>query len=267
MVSKEIIEACSEKLWQAEITKTPIDVLTAAHPDLDEQDAYAIAAATLKRRQAHNNAQTVGFKLGYTSPAMRAQMNIARPNYGVLTTDHLLDSEGGQLDGLVPSNELMHPLVEPEISILINRKIEGGNQTRQSILSHIEAVMPSLEVVDTRYKEYKFTLFDNISDNSSASRVVLGPPKKLSQAGDLRLSGVLLWTEGRCIDNGIGANSMGDPLLSIVWLANFLAEKEQAIPAGSIIMTGGLSKAHSAKSQQSFFAEFGGLGVVKTHFS
>ncbi len=267
MVSKEIIEACSEKLWQAELTKTPIEVLTASHADLDEQDAYAIAAATLQRRQAHHDAQVVGFKLGYTSPAMRAQMNIARPNYGVLTTDHLLNHEGGQLDGLVPSDELMHPLVEPEITILINRKIEGGHQTRQSILSHIEAVMPSLEVVDTRYKEYKFTLFDNISDNSSASRVVLGNPKKLSQVDDLRLSGVLLWSEGRCIDNGVGANSMGDPLLSIVWLANFLAEKEQSIPAGSIIMTGGLSKAHPAKSQQSFVAEFGGLGVVKAHFS
>ena len=131
MVSKEIIEACSEKLWQAELTKTPIEVLTASHADLDEQDAYAIAAATLQRRQAHNNAQVVGFKLGYTSPAMRAQMNIARPNYGVLTTDHLLNHEGGQLDGLVPSDELMHPLVEPEITILINRKIEGGHQTNR----------------------------------------------------------------------------------------------------------------------------------------
>ena len=267
MVSKEIIEACSEKLWQAELTKTPIDVLTASHANLDEQDAYAIAAATLKRRQAHNGAQVVGFKLGYTSPAMRAQMNIARPNYGVLTTDHLLNHEGGQLDGLVPSDELMHPLVEPEIAILINRKIEGGRQTRQSILSHVEAVVPSLEVVDTRYKEYKFTLFDNISDNSSASRIVLGNPKKLSQVEDLRLSGVLLWTEGRCVDHGVGANSMGDPLLSIVWLANFLAEKEQSIPAGSVIMTGGLSKAHPAKSKQSFVTEFGGLGVVKAHFS
>jgi 2-keto-4-pentenoate hydratase len=267
MVSKEIIEACSEKLWQAELTKTPIDVLTASYPDLDERDAYAIAAATLKRRQSQHRAQLVGFKLGYTSPTMRAQMNIARPNYGVLTTDHLLNNQDGQLDNLVPSDELIHPLVEPEISILINRKIEGGNQTRQSILSHIEAIIPSLEVVDTRYKEYKFTLFDNISDNSSASRVVLGTPKKLSQVSDLRLSGVLLWTEGKCVDSGIGANSMGDPLLSIVWLANFLAEKEQSIPAGSVIMTGGLSKAHPAKSGQSFVAEFGGLGVVKAHFS
>ena len=107
MVSKEIIEACSEKLWQAELTKTPVDVLTAAYPELDERDAYAIAAATLKRRQSQHRAQLVGFKLGYTSPAMRAQMNIARPNYGVLTTDHLLNHQ----DGLVRLIRYNHPSI------------------------------------------------------------------------------------------------------------------------------------------------------------
>jgi 2-keto-4-pentenoate hydratase len=60
---------------------------------------------------------------------------------------------------------------------------------------------------------------------------------------------------------------MGDPLASIAWLANFLAQQELSIPAGSIIMTGGLTKAHPAKSQQTFMAEFGGLGYVKAYFS
>jgi 2-keto-4-pentenoate hydratase len=32
-------------------------------------------------------------------------------------------------------------------------------------------------------------------------------------------------------------------------------------------MTGGLTKAHPAKSQQTFLAEFGGLGSVKAYFS
>jgi 2-keto-4-pentenoate hydratase len=157
--------------------------------------------------------------------------------------------------------------VEPEIAILINQEISGSGHTRYTIQSHVEAVMPALEVVDTRYKEYKFSLVDNISDNSSGARVVLGAPKKLSQVDDIRLSGVLLWSEGHTLDTGIGANSMGDPLASIAWLANFLAQQELSIPAGSIIMTGGLTKAHPAKSKQTFLAEFGGLGYVKAYFS
>jgi len=263
MASSDLIESLSASLWLAEQTQTPIETLTSVHPHLTIEDAYAIQAATLRRRSS----SAVGFKLGYTSAAMRAQMNIAQPNYGVLTKDHLLDHQEGALDGYIPFGELIHPLVEPEIAILINQEISGAGHTRHTIESHVEAVMPALEVVDTRYKEYKFSLTDNISDNSSGARVVLGAPKKLAQVDDLCLSGVLLWSEGRTLDTGVGANSMGDPLASIAWLANFLAQQELSIPAGSIIMTGGLTKAHPAKSQQTFLAEFGGLGYVKAYFS
>lgn len=263
MTNQAIIEECSSLLWEAEKSCSPINTLTSIYSQLTHEDAYAIQAATLRRRSS----QGVGFKLGYTSAAMRAQMNIAEPNYGVLTKDHLLDHQEGALDGYIPFGELIHPLVEPEIAILINQEISGAGHTRHTIESHVEAVMPALEIVDTRYKEYKFSLVDNISDNSSGARVVLGAPKKLAQVDDLRLSGVLLWSEGHTLDTGIGANSMGDPLASIAWLANFLAQQELSIPAGSIIMTGGLTKAHPAKSQQTFLAEFGGLGYVKAYFS
>lgn len=263
MVNQKIIEECSNLLWDAETSRQPINTLTSVYPELAHEDAYAIQAATLRRRSSEG----VGFKLGYTSAAMRAQMNIAEPNYGVLTKDHLLNQQEGALDGYIPFEELIHPLVEPEIAILINQEISGAGHTRHTIESHVEAVMPALEIVDTRYKEYKFSLVDNISDNSSGARVVLGAPKKLSQVDDLRLSGVLLWSEGHALDTGIGANSMGDPLASIAWLANFLAQQELSIPSGSIIMTGGLTKAHPAKSKQTFLAEFGGLGYVKAYFS
>jgi 2-keto-4-pentenoate hydratase len=263
LTNQAIIEECSSLLWEAEKSCSPINTLTSIYSQLTHEDAYAIQAATLRRRSS----QGVGFKLGYTSAAMRAQMNIAEPNYGVLTKDHLLDHQEGALDGYIPFGELIHPLVEPEIAILINQEISGAGHTRHTIESHVEAVMPALEIVDTRYKEYKFSLVDNISDNSSGARVVLGAPKKLSQIDDLRLSGVLLWSEGHTLDTGVGANSMGDPLVSIAWLANFLAQQELSIPAGSIIMTGGLTKAHPAKSQQTFLAEFGGLGNVKAYFS
>jgi 2-oxo-3-hexenedioate decarboxylase/2-keto-4-pentenoate hydratase len=118
MASSDLIESLSASLWLAEQTQTPIETLTSAHPDLTHQDAYAIQAATLRRRSSEG----VGFKLGYTSAAMRAQMNIAEPNYGVLTKEHLLDSQEGALDGYIPFQELIHPLVEPEIAILINQE-------------------------------------------------------------------------------------------------------------------------------------------------
>ena len=67
------------------------------------------------------------------------------------------------------------------------------------------------------------------------------------------------------LDHGIGANALGDPLLALAWLANFLAERERAIPEGSIVLTGGLTRAHPLQAGQGLLAEFGGLGSAQLH--
>ena len=253
------IQACAAALLHAERTRTPINCLSATYPKLDETAAYAIQAAKLELR----GERQAGFKLGYTSAAMRAQMNIDSPNFGVLTEDLRLDEENGG----VPSDELIHPLVEPEIALLVGRDIEGGGYNRSSIFRAVDAVLPALEIVDTRYPDYKFKTVDNISDNSSSARFLTGRPRSLAAVGDLRLLGVLLWSEGRALDQGIGANALGDPLLALAWLANELAARGEGITAGSIILTGGLTRAHPARAGQSFVAEFAELGTVRAHFA
>jgi 2-keto-4-pentenoate hydratase len=259
ILNPELIEACAQALLAAEQTRTTVPCLSSTHPALDEVAAYAIQG----RKIALRGGRQVGFKLGYTSAAMRIQMNIAHPNYGVLTDDLRIDEESG----LINMNELIHPLVEPEIALLVGKTIDGEGHSRTSIFQAVDAVMPALEIVDTRYHDYTFTIADNISDNSSSARFITGQPRSISSLQDLRLLGVLLWSEGKTLDQGIGANAAGDPLLALAWLANFLAPLGKNIPAGSVILTGGLTRAHKARSGQSFVAEFAELGTVRAHFS
>jgi 2-keto-4-pentenoate hydratase len=253
------IAQCAASLWQAERTRRTIAPLSDSHPGLDESQAYAIQAEALRLR----GTRAVGFKLGYTSAAMRAQMNIDHPNYGVLTEDLRIEQGAGCVD----AGALIHPLVEPEIALLVGRRIEGPGHDRNSIWPHVDAVLPALEVVDTRYHEYRFAIVDNISDNSSSARFLTGTPRSLASIEDLRLLGVLLWTQGRNVEQGVAANALGDPLLALAWLANFLAERGQAIQEGSVVLTGGLTRAHPAARGQSVLAEFARLGSVRLHFS
>lgn len=256
--SPQLIDACAQALFEAEQSRVTIPCLSSLHPELDETDAYAIQARKLfLRGQRH-----AGYKLGYTSAAMRAQMNIDHPNYGVLTEDLRIDEESG----FIPMAELIHPLVEPEIALLVGRDISGDGHSRTSIYQAVDAVLPAMEIVDTRYHDYKFTIVDNISDNSSSARYLTGQPRSLKSLHDLRLLGVMLWSEGKTLDQGLGANAAGDPLLALAWLANFLAPLGKGIPAGSVILTGGLTRAHPAKLGQSFVAEFAELGTVRAHF-
>lgn len=254
-----LIDTCAQALLQAETSASPIARLSDTHASLDEATAYAIQACKVALR----GSRQVGFKLGYTSAAMRAQMNIDHPNFGVLTEDLRVD----EAEGCIDASRLIHPRVEPEIALLTGRDIGGPGHSRNSIFQAVDAVLPALEIVDTRYHDYQFTAADNISDNSCSARFVTGTPRALTSTPDLRLLGVLLWSQGRTLDQGIGANALGDPLLALAWLAGFLAERGEIIPAGSLILTGGLTRAHPAQAGQSLVAEFAALGTVRVHFA
>lgn len=245
-------------LHQAELARATIAPLSGSDPGLDEALAYLIQARGLQLR----GSPRVGYKLGYTSAAMRAQMNIDHPNFGVLTVAHRVDAD----EPVLQRRDLIHPKVEPEIALLVGRRIEGGGHDRASIWRHVAAAMPALEVVDTRYHEYRFGIVDNIADNSSAARYVAGPPRRLDACGDLRLAGVLLSRGARTVDQGVGAAALGDPLLALAWLANELASRGEAIDEGSVVLTGGLTRAHDAGAGDCMSGEFAGLGTVRVQF-
>jgi len=253
------IDGYAAALFEAERTRRTIAPFSPDHPELGEPEAYAIQAAGLALR----GAPRIGYKLGYTSAAMRAQMNIDHPNFGVLTADMRIDPTSDQ----VCAAELIHPMVEPEIALLLGRRIEGTQHDRNSVWRHVDAVLPALEIVDTRYHEYKFAIVDNIADNSSSARFVTGAPLSLQRCDDLRLVGVLLSCDGRATDHGIGANAMGDPLLALAWLANFLGAREVPLEEGALILTGGLTRAHPAIAGQVMMGEFSQLGVAKACFA
>lgn len=176
---------------------------------------------------------------------MRRQMNVDRPNYGRLYECTRI-ANGAELD----IDRLIHPLIEPEIALLIGPDME------------VEAVMPALEIVDTRYTDYAFAAVDNIADNSSAARFVLGAPGAPRAAGDLRGVPAALYADGALIAEGFGRDALGDPLLAFAWLVNRLARDDIEIPAGTIVLTGGLTRAHSVQHTAHFRAAFGALGDV-----
>lgn len=249
----------ARRLLAAERTRVAVSPLTDTHPDLTEEDAYRIQDALVSLK----GERCVGYKLGFTSAAMRQQMGIEAPNYGRLTGSMRVDADAGT----VRLSELIHPRVEPEIALLVERDLSGPGLTPAEVYPAVRWAFGALEIVDSRYLDYRFRMVDNTADNSSAARFVLGCPVALQAVPDLRLAGVLLWRDGRILDRGMGANALGDPMRPIVWLANRLGERGESLKAGSIVLTGGLTRAHPASETGTFVAEFGGLGTAKIHFT
>ena len=195
----------------------------------------------------------VGYKLGYTSAAMRAQMGVEHPNYG-----ELVQGCGIAHDGEVAMHALIHPLVEPEIALTLGRDVGPRSRMRDAMRAAVATVHPGVKMWDTRYLGSRFRACDNIADNSSAALYVLGPGVIADSLPDLVDVGVTLAADGEVLERGTGAAALGDPPLALAWLANRLIDDGAPLRAGEIVLTGGLTRAHAAEAGIHFVAHLPG---------
>ncbi|MEZ5117043.1 MAG: fumarylacetoacetate hydrolase family protein [Candidatus Nanopelagicales bacterium] len=195
-------------------------------------EAYAVQRLRTSERTGRGE-RVVGWKLGYTSAAMRAQMGIDSPNHGPLTDAMLRDS------GACVPDSAVQPRVEPEVALVLGRDLPGPATPEQAAAAVLRA-RAALEVVDSVWQDYRFTLEDNTADGSSAAYVVLGG--ELSTEGLDRVEAVLT-RNGEEAGSGRGSDVMGHPLAALAWLAGALAEQGVVLRAGDVVITGGLTAA------------------------
>jgi 2-keto-4-pentenoate hydratase len=192
----------------------------AAQPPLDLPAAYAVQRELTALRTTRG-AHRIGVKLGYTSRAMRDQMGINEPNHGPLLDTMRIT------DGRVPET-LVQPRIEPEIALVLGPDL-------RPVAAHA-----ALEVVDSVWQDYRFSLELNTADGSSATGVALGPPLPLDTLAELP---VRLLRNGATVAEGTGAAAMGDPLRALDWLREALSSKPDTLRPGDIVITGGLTAA------------------------
>ena len=63
-----------------------------------------------------------------------------------------------------------------------------------------------------------------------------------------------------------GAAVLGHPLTAVVMLVNHLAERGKDIPAGTFVMTGGVTEAIAVSAGDSISVRFHDLGTVSMRF-
>jgi 2-oxo-3-hexenedioate decarboxylase len=249
--------AIADALLAAERERTALTPFTRHNPFLDVEVAYAAQSLVVEQR-LHRGETIVGAKLGFTSAVRRQAQGIDSPIYGRLTSAMVVPS-GEQ----IPLDVLIHPRAEPELALVVGRPI-APTATVSEAFRAIDAVLPAIEVVDSRYSE-AFRLADSVADNAGAARVVLGarsrPPVELV---DLRLLGCLFRCRNR-IDTAAGGAAMGDPVVALLWLARALAGRGERLEEGSVVLTGGLTTAVPLRPRTVVTAEFDGLGSVRTH--
>lgn len=258
-LSAEVIGELAGILDEAQRNAAEIVKLTDAHPDMDVADAYGVQAELCRRWQAAGRRLT-GYKGGLTSKAKMVQMGLDTPAFGVLMGDTCV-GDGEAVD----MTTLIHPKVEAEIAFVMSRELEG-DVSIDEVLAATEFVLPAIEIIDSRFKDFKFDIQSVIADNTSAARYVVGGSPRRPAGLDLRLLGVVMERNGELVGNAAGAAVMGHPAASVAALVKWLSDSDRALPEGSLVMTGGITEAVAVHAGDHVSVRVQHLGSVGVRF-
>jgi 2-oxo-3-hexenedioate decarboxylase len=253
----ERYQSIAQFLYQAEKERREVVRVTKdQYPDMTVDDAYHIQRqlVNLKLEEGRN---IIGLKMGFTSKAKMKQMNVYEPIYGYLLDDMLVE-DGSE----IKFSELIHPRAEAEIAFILGEDLSGPGVSAAQVMAATEYVLPAIEIIDSRYENFNFTLPDVIADNASSARLVLGSKLTPPWEQDLEVAGTTLWINGELKDLGAGAAVLGHPANAIARLANMLSRSGEKLKSGQIILSGGITGAASLKLGDFVQAKIGGLGEV-----
>ncbi len=236
-LSPEQIEALADRLDGARLNNAATNKITDEHPELTYADAYAIQAA-LRARALARGEQIVGLKMGLTSLAKMKQMGVDSPICGFLTD--VMQADAGSV---IDCSDLIHPRIEPELAFVMKDDLRGPGCHVGDVFAATDFVLAALEIIDSRYENFRFDLVSVVADNTSASRYVIGGVPLDPRAVDLRTVGFVLEKNGVVEQLGAGAAILGNPAASVAALANMLARRDEYVPAGSTVLVGAATAA------------------------
>ena len=223
-------------------------------PDLDVDTAYAIQDEALRQRRARGET-LIGVKLGLTSRAKQQRMGIDSPLLAWLTDAMVLPAG-------VPVPSLIHPRAEPELVFVMGRRLSGPGVTAATALAAVDRVYGGIEIIDSRFADYRFTLPDAVADNGSSAYFGLGPVGLPPASLDLSLEAALLEVDGQIVDTATGAAVQGHPAEALALAANTLATRGLALEPGWLVLTGGMTDAVPLRPGSRVAAHFSHLGSV-----
>ncbi|WP_216827400.1 2-keto-4-pentenoate hydratase [Alkalihalobacterium elongatum] len=262
MIKTDIIDHIVRELINAERERLEVNKFVDEFPELDMELAYEVQERLIETKCKEGNAKVTGRKLGLTSRAKQEMMGVHEPTYGVLL-DNMQLFEGEKIS-LEP---LIHPKIEPEIAFIFNKEVKGPIVTVTDILAATAYIAPAMEIIDSRYRNFKFTLPDVVADNSSSSRYLISDRLTPVSDIDIRLMGMVFKKNGEIVTTSAGASVMGHPARAVAWMVNRLVKKGQSIKPGEVVLSGALSEAFSIESGDHFSVSFDRIGSVEASFT
>ena len=229
-MNKHLYAQLAARLDNSLLTNKAIECLTVKNPQLTVRDAYQIQSKGILLRQKRGE-KIIGYKMGLTSSAKQKQMNVTAPISGVLTDKMQIND-----NQTISVNKCIQPKAEMEIAFITKNDLRGNVAADEALLA-CGGVCAAIEIIDSRYLDFKFTLIDVIADNCSASGFVLGPIIQITGI-DFATLGMDFIVNQTVIEHGSSGAVSGNPVNSLILLVQQLTDQGLYLKAGSIVLTG-----------------------------
>src|SRR5690554_1484345 len=259
-LSREDVVRLCERVEGAQARAYAIPKLTNEYPEMTIADSYAVQNE-LRRRFIEQGHRLVGWKAGLTSKAKMEQMGVNVPSIGFLT-----DKMARPENSVISTSDLVHPRVECEVAFVTNKDLAGPGVTAEDVIDATDYVLPAIEIIDSRFSGFKFDLESVIADNGSSARYVGGGRARHPKDIDLRTLGVVMEKNGEVVGMGASAAVLGNLAEAVAMLVNILHDLGERLPAGSFVMSGGITEAVAVQPGDHVIARYQDLGSVSIRF-
>lgn len=244
-----------ETIYDAQKGAYEIEKVTETHCKFTIEEAYQYQDQLITRLISEGS-KLSGYKMGLTSREKMVQMGIPAPIYGVLLEEMLVT------DGKLDHSRLIHPKAEPEIAVLMNADV-APDATVEELEAAIGWIAPAIEIIDSRYKDFKFTMADVVADNCSSTAFAVGEwipyPAEGVDIADIQ---VRLVINGEVQAAGSSSAVLGSPIASLQELQVSLAKEGKQLKKGQLVLTGAITAAMRIFPGDTVSTETDNIGTV-----
>ena len=261
MLDEQQITAIADELADAERTRSMIPLITARHPEMTVEDSYAVQNEWRRRAIASGRRQ-VGRKIGLTSKVMQAATGITEPDYGAIFADQVFEN-----GSVIEHAQFTGVRIEVELAFVLGERLEGPNTTVFDVMRATEYVIPALEILSSRIELEGRTIVDTISDNAALGAMVYGGNPTQPHDVDLRWVSALLYRNEQIEESGVAAAVLNHPAMGVAWLADKLAQHDDALEAGEIVLAGSFTRPMWVHPGDTVLADYGPMGTIACRFT
>jgi 2-keto-4-pentenoate hydratase len=261
LANADVIGLAAQRLYEAQESQTPCEPVRDLLRENDIGGAYAVQGMNVSRWTKAGR-RIVGQKIGLTFAAVQKAMGIDQPDFGTLFVDmEIPDGES------VTFARLLQPRVEGELAFVLKSDIKQEVPSITDIIRAVDFVLPAIQIVDSRIRDWDIRIVDTIADNAAAGLYVLGANPVSLDDIDVRMCGMVLEQNGEVASTGAGIACLGHPLQAVRWLAKAMIEVGRPLCAGNVILSGALGPMVAPVAGDHVEVRISGAGSVSVRFA